>query len=140
MRNRNEVSAIVRDTAERNGRMQLHAWVHPRRRQSQVSGDRVDHSNERTLTQVVYSCNDVDECQFEYDPVCSQACNNTVGSFTCSCMKGYVLRPDGRTCKAVGDPPTLLFANRVDIRQVRLDYSERTDALIKSMRLPTGEP
>lgn len=34
-------------------------------------------------------------------------------------MTGYILRPDLRTCKALGAPPTLLFANRVDIRQVR---------------------
>jgi len=34
-------------------------------------------------------------------------------------MTGYVLRPDLRTCKAVGASPTLLFANRIDIRQVR---------------------
>lgn len=33
-------------------------------------------------------------------------------------MTGYVLRPDLRTCKAMGAPPTLLFANRIDIRQV----------------------
>lgn len=71
-----------------------------------------------TLAPDGYSCDDIDECQFEYDPVCSQLCMNTIGSFECSCMKGYVLRPDGRTCKATGDPPTLIFANRVDIRQV----------------------
>lgn len=33
-------------------------------------------------------------------------------------MTGYILRPDLRTCKALGAPPTLIFANRVDIRQV----------------------
>lgn len=52
------------------------------------------------------------------DPVCSQVCKNTIGSFICSCLPGYVLRPDLRTCKALGANPTLLFANRVDIRQV----------------------
>lgn len=67
-------------------------------------------------------CADIDECLFETDPVCSQTCNNTVGSFTCGCMTGYILRPDLRTCKALGAPPTLLFANRVDIRQVRLVF------------------
>jgi hypothetical protein len=33
-------------------------------------------------------------------------------------MTGYTLRPDGQTCKALGAAPTLLFANRLDIRQV----------------------
>ncbi|KAK6619502.1 hypothetical protein RUM43_012259 [Polyplax serrata] len=37
-----------------------------------------------------HTCNDIDECQFEYDPVCSQICNNTIGSFTCLCKSGYV--------------------------------------------------
>lgn len=65
-----------------------------------------------------FSCEDINECLYAVDPVCSQTCNNTVGSFKCGCMTGYVLRPDLRTCKAMGAPPTLLFANRIDIRQV----------------------
>lgn len=66
------------------------------------------------------SCHDVDECMYEQDPVCSQTCSNTVGSFSCGCMTGYVLRPDGRSCKATGESPTLLFTNRIGIRQVRI--------------------
>nr|CAH7712475.1 unnamed protein product [Callosobruchus chinensis] len=71
-----------------------------------------------------YSCEDINECLFATDPVCSQTCNNTIGSFKCGCMTGYVLRPDMRTCKALGAPPTLLFANRVDIRQVSLSNTK----------------
>ncbi|KAJ2950742.1 hypothetical protein O0L34_g9004 [Tuta absoluta] len=67
-----------------------------------------------------YSCRDIDECMYEQDPVCSQTCSNTVGSFQCGCMTGYVLRPDGRSCKSTGESPTLLFSNRVGIRQVWL--------------------
>ncbi|XP_017769836.1 PREDICTED: low-density lipoprotein receptor-related protein 4 [Nicrophorus vespilloides] len=70
-----------------------------------------------------YTCEDINECLYETDPVCSQTCNNTVGSFKCGCMTGYVLRPDMRSCKALGAPPTLLFANRGDIRQVSLQAS-----------------
>ncbi|KAG5887972.1 hypothetical protein JTB14_035046 [Gonioctena quinquepunctata] len=77
-----------------------------------------------------YSCEDIDECMYATDPVCSQTCNNTIGSFKCGCMTGYVLRPDLRTCKAMGAPPTLLFANRMDIRQVSLSNSKYT-ALLK---------
>ncbi|XP_068993611.1 low-density lipoprotein receptor-related protein 4 isoform X1 [Neodiprion pinetum] len=78
------------------------------------------------------TCEDINECVFEQDPVCSQTCNNTVGSFVCSCMAGYVLRPDLRTCKALGANPTLLFANRVDIRQVSLSNSKYT-AILKGL-------
>lgn len=31
---------------------------------------------------------------------CSQMCINTEGSYTCSCVEGYVLQPDNRSCKA----------------------------------------
>ena len=62
------------------------------------------------------SCSDIDECSTEW--LCSQLCTNTVGAFSCSCAAGYVLRPDMTSCKASGDPVRLIFANRVDIRQV----------------------
>lgn len=80
-------------------------------------------------------CEDINECLYQTDPVCSQTCNNTVGSFVCGCMTGYVLRPDLRTCKALGGSPTLLFANRVDIRQVSVTsakYHIRTSYQIEN--------
>lgn len=39
---------------------------------------------------------DVDECMMQ--PPCEQICNNTVGSFVCSCGVGYTLNADGVTC------------------------------------------
>ena len=38
---------------------------------------------------------DVDECLLT---PCEQLCNDTEGSFTCSCEDGYRLNDDGRTC------------------------------------------
>ncbi|XP_063374859.1 low-density lipoprotein receptor-related protein 4 [Cydia amplana] len=67
-----------------------------------------------------FSCRDIDECMYEQDPVCSQTCSNTMGSFQCGCMTGYVLRPDARSCKPTGESPTLLFSNRIGIKQVWL--------------------
>ncbi|KAB0798924.1 hypothetical protein PPYR_06804 [Photinus pyralis] len=78
------------------------------------------------------TCDDVNECLYETDPVCSQTCNNTIGSFICGCMTGYILRPDLRSCKALGAPPTLLFANRMDIRQVSLSNTKYT-AILKGL-------
>ncbi|RZC38041.1 low-density lipoprotein receptor-related protein 4, partial [Asbolus verrucosus] len=78
------------------------------------------------------TCEDINECLYATDPVCSQTCNNTIGSFRCGCMTGYVLRPDLRTCKALGAPPTLLFANRIDIRQVSLSNAKYT-AILKGL-------
>ena len=40
---------------------------------------------------------DVDECGLDIDG-CDQGCNNTVGSFLCTCSEGYVLNEDGYTC------------------------------------------
>ncbi|XP_039514603.1 low-density lipoprotein receptor-like isoform X1 [Pimephales promelas] len=48
-------------------------------------------------------CVDVDEC-VERPDFCSHYCNNTQGSFVCFCSQGYVLEPDGRSCKITGEP------------------------------------
>lgn len=41
---------------------------------------------------------DVDECK-EGTSSCEFGCVNTVGSYTCSCLPGYVLNRDGKTCR-----------------------------------------
>ncbi|XP_057187146.1 low-density lipoprotein receptor-related protein 4 isoform X1 [Triplophysa rosa] len=77
-----------------------------------------------TLAQDGRTCRDVDECADE--GYCSQGCTNTEGGFLCWCVQGYELRPDKRSCKALGPEPVLLFANRIDIRQVLPHRSEYT--------------
>ncbi|XP_014091454.2 low-density lipoprotein receptor-related protein 4 [Bactrocera oleae] len=78
------------------------------------------------------NCTDIDECQYITSPVCSQKCENTHGSFKCSCETGYVLRPDLRTCKALGGAMTLVVANRWDIRRVQLS-NNRYSAVVKGL-------
>lgn len=41
---------------------------------------------------------DFDECTVY--GTCSQSCTNTDGSYTCSCVEGYLSQPDNRSCKA----------------------------------------
>lgn len=41
---------------------------------------------------------DFDECSVY--GTCSQSCTNTEGSYTCSCVEGYLSQPDNRSCKA----------------------------------------
>ncbi|KAK7175881.1 hypothetical protein R3I93_000216 [Phoxinus phoxinus] len=77
-----------------------------------------------TLTQDGKTCRDVDECADE--GYCSQGCTNIEGGFHCWCVQGYELRPDKRSCKALGPEPVLLFANRIDIRQVLPHRAEYT--------------
>ncbi|XP_070536985.1 mucin-like protein [Ptychodera flava] len=47
-------------------------------------------------------CADFDECAAGRDfynmTFCNQECENTIGSYTCSCYSGYKMQPDGKTC------------------------------------------
>ena len=44
---------------------------------------------------------DIDECSEETDQ-CHHICNNTVGSYECSCRAGYILDSNGLSCD--GEP------------------------------------
>ena len=43
-----------------------------------------------------YFFSDVDECKLT--GICSQNCQNSVGSYTCSCFTGFSLNEDKTTC------------------------------------------
>ena len=43
------------------------------------------------------ACIEIDECTTAPSP-CEHNCSNTVGSFQCSCISGYLLDDDGRSC------------------------------------------
>ncbi|XP_052227835.1 uncharacterized protein LOC127842390 isoform X2 [Dreissena polymorpha] len=56
-------------------------------------------------------CIDVDECR-DGTTGCSHGCENTAGSYRCTCPNGYVLNSDGQTCKAIsvhGELPVAVF-------------------------------
>ena len=45
------------------------------------------------------SCSaDIDECALGTD-TCAHGCQDTQGSYTCTCQDGYTLNTDGRTCR-----------------------------------------
>lgn len=46
---------------------------------------------------VVYSATDIDECQKQSR--CQHGCQNTPGSFRCTCPPGYKLASNRRTCQ-----------------------------------------
>lgn len=48
-------------------------------------------------------CQDIDECA-RNNGGCEQVCENTIGSFKCSCSKGYALDPETKMCKAIRCP------------------------------------
>ena len=41
---------------------------------------------------------DINECTSKGSNGCSQNCHNTIGSYTCSCNKGYRLNQDQQKC------------------------------------------
>ena len=45
----------------------------------------------------VYLVLDIDECA-EGTSGCEMNCNNTIGSYFCSCNAGFIIDADGRTC------------------------------------------
>ncbi len=74
---------------------------------------------------------DVNECLVP--GTCSQTCLNTVGSYKCSCYKGYMLQRDGSSCRALSDDrPKLLLANPRKIRQIDL-LSKQTTPLLNDL-------
>ena len=46
---------------------------------------------------IICFLSDLDECQTN-NGGCEQVCNNTVGSFVCSCNEGYSLTSNGFNC------------------------------------------
>lgn len=67
------------------------------------------------------ACEDINECTTT-PAVCSQICENSVGSFHCKCAPGYIREPDGRTCRQnSGVPSYLLYTNRYYIRYLYVD-------------------
>ena len=47
---------------------------------------------------------DIDECTEWGKGACSQTCLNALGSYSCGCLPGYLLEPDGHVCKLAGKP------------------------------------
>ncbi len=54
-----------------------------------------------SLYYVIIICSlDVNEC-LEDNGGCDQECNNTIGSFFCTCGGGYTLDSDGLSCNGI---------------------------------------
>uniref|UniRef100_A0A8C9RYI1 Si:dkey-88l16.3 n=1 Tax=Scleropages formosus TaxID=113540 RepID=A0A8C9RYI1_SCLFO len=82
------------------------------------------------------SCTDIDECSEPYMAACSHACLNMRGSYMCLCHPGYLLEPDGHTCKPKGTKePFLLASLRHELLLIRLQSGNR-DILFSSDSKP----
>ncbi|NXX80875.1 EGF factor, partial [Urocolius indicus] len=56
-------------------------------------------------------CIDIDECLEGGLGTCGQICVNVPGSYTCSCLPGYILDVDKRSCYVNDPAPFLLFSH-----------------------------
>ncbi|XP_030179601.1 low-density lipoprotein receptor-related protein 2 [Lynx canadensis] len=88
-------------------------------------------------------CDDVDDCGDHFDEtgcnineceqfgVCPQHCQNTKGSYECSCAEGFRSVSDhyGKRCAADGNPPLLLLPENVRIRKYNLSSEKFSDYL-----------
>lgn len=55
-------------------------------------------NTQKKLTFITNPISDVNECD-SGTKICEYHCQNTEGSYTCSCPTGYLLNPDGVTCR-----------------------------------------
>lgn len=70
------------------------------------------------------ACEDINEC-LTTPAVCSQICENAVGSYHCKCAPGYIREADGRTCRQnSGIASYLLYSNLYYIRNLTTDGSQ----------------
>ncbi|ESN97520.1 hypothetical protein HELRODRAFT_85424, partial [Helobdella robusta] len=66
------------------------------------------------------TCVDENECLIPN--ICSHVCINKPSGkgYKCLCHPGYEMDPKTHRCKAKGEEPVMLFANRHDIRRIKL--------------------
>lgn len=97
--------------------------------------NKCDHYCRDTLTSFVcecrpgfklidrYKCVDINEC-VEQPWVCSQLCENRIGSYTCKCADNYEkTSADSRYCKYMVGPhmdPDLIYSNRYYLRNISI--------------------
>ncbi len=81
---------------------------------------------------------DIDECA--EGGHCSQVCHNTPGSYSCSCVPGYLQHPDHpeRCLAATSEVASIVFTHKTDIRLTILEGRERTTALVNGTRSAIG--
>lgn len=60
---------------------------------------------------------------------CSHLCLLNPTSYTCACPVGIALQEDGHTCSS-GPSSYIIFAHRIDIRQISLDFDHLVDVVL----------
>ena len=68
---------------------------------------------------------DINECEGVND--CQQLCENTVGSYSCSCNEGFTLAEDGRNCTGKSTTyNTSLLASSLDLPAFNVAHKKQS--------------
>lgn len=62
------------------------------------------------------TCSDINEC---LENPCTQRCENSHGSFECSCFPNFMLHLNKRYCKAMGATRTVMYSSGTQVRKIR---------------------
>lgn len=81
-------------------------------------------------------CVDIDECSVN-NANCTQFCNNTLGSFQCTCMSGFELASDGFTCngKTMNSHPIIIHNSPLQC-QILMNARDSLMTVSKSVQTP----
>uniref|UniRef100_H3AS57 Fibulin-2 n=1 Tax=Latimeria chalumnae TaxID=7897 RepID=H3AS57_LATCH len=77
--------------------------------------------NNKEVSSNILPEDDLDECLLYPNELCQHLCINTVGSFECDCLPGYILQPDGQTCL----PGDFLHPQK-ETKQLSAQFTEAT--------------
>lgn len=68
---------------------------------------------------IIIGFTDIDECQSN-NGGCDHFCKNTVGSFDCSCRKGFKLLTDERSCQG------MCTGEAIKVEQISMAWTSTT--------------
>jgi len=96
------------------------------------------HVRSYGLDPVIFIFPDINECSRKRrHKHCSQLCENSAGSYRCSCYGGYELQEDGRTCRRQRAPTSSPGRNRTTVANRNF---ARLASRLHQHRKPTDRP
>ena len=86
-----------------------------------------------SLTELIFYewFSDINECTIQ-NGFCSHYCNDTIGSYACSCGLGYELSSDMRTCKGKTYKVNNMYNYCTYNIIIKIDHSFNLDVFSKS--------
>lgn len=93
---------------------------------------------DKRLSQDGHSCESLPPACLNEPPPCHHICTDTKNSYFCGCFDGYSLRVDRKSCKANGEPMSLIFYGNGDLRELSLHNQSVNVHMLNNSMKPTG--